>query len=100
MTSRARAPPADRGIRIHTTRLEEETMENTIEVCGVRISATAERRLTGLMRRADALSTAYTAVEDCSIKPAVRAETLEVLRQMDAEANREFAAYRRELGLE
>jgi hypothetical protein len=72
---------------------------NTVEDCGVRISAYEERRLRELMRRSDALSTAYVLAEDGNIKPEARDEALEVLREMADDAANVLAAYRRELGL-
>jgi hypothetical protein len=51
------------------------------------------------MRRSDALTSAYVAIEDWSATPAAKDATLEVLREMREEAERNFKAYGREVGL-
>ena len=53
-----------------------------------------------LMRRSEALSPACVAVEDWSARPEARADALEVLSQMRAEASRNLELYRREVSLE
>jgi hypothetical protein len=67
---------------------------------GVQLTAREEERLLGLMRRSDALVDACVAVEDWGAKPEDRANVLEVLTQMRAEASRNFEVYRREVRLE
>jgi hypothetical protein len=52
-----------------------------------------------LMRRADALSNACTAMEDWDSEPEFLARYLSVITEMRVEAHEAFLRYRREIGL-
>jgi hypothetical protein len=66
---------------------------------GVKLTAREDERLTALMRRSDALSSACAAVEDWNADPQAIKDLLEVLNPMRAEASHNFEVYRREVGL-
>jgi hypothetical protein len=66
---------------------------------GVKLTAREDERLTALMRRSDALSSACAAVEDWNADPQAIKDLLEVLGPMRAEASRNFEVYRREVGI-
>jgi len=66
---------------------------------GVQLTARADERLLGLMRRADALGNACTAMEDWDSEPEFLARYLSVITEMRVEAHEAFLRYRREIGL-
>jgi hypothetical protein len=66
---------------------------------GVQLSEREDERLTALMRRSDALSSACAAVEDWNADPQAIKDLLEVLNPMRAEASHNFEVYRREVGI-
>ena len=65
-----------------------------------RLRLEEERILRGLLRRADALNAAYMAVElEEWGYPEAKAEMLETLEEMRAEAREWFVSYRRAFGI-
>jgi hypothetical protein len=66
---------------------------------GAHLGPHEAERLMGLMRRSDALNTAFFALKDAEhAYPDVKAEYLEVIREAQ-EASEQFARYRAEVGL-
>jgi hypothetical protein len=66
----------------------------------ISITRTEEETLRALLRRADALNTAYMAVElEEWGYPEAKAEMLETLEEMRAEAHEWFVSYRRAFGI-
>jgi hypothetical protein len=67
---------------------------------GKELTEREEKRLRGLLRRCDALSTAHTVVLDNEgMYPEAKARTLEVLKEMHEEASEQFRLYKEEVGL-
>jgi hypothetical protein len=66
---------------------------------GVQLSEREDERLLALMRRADALANACTAMEDWDSEPEFLARYLSVIAEMRVEAHGAFLRYRREIGL-
>ena len=67
---------------------------------GKELTEREEKRLRGLLRRCDALSTAHTTVvDDEGMYPEAKARTLEVLKEMHEEASEQFRLYKEEVGL-
>jgi hypothetical protein len=66
---------------------------------GVQLSEREDERLMALMRRADALANACTAMEDWDSEPEFLARYLSVIAEMRVEASHNFEVYRREVGI-